>query len=102
MTDFADLVLDTGAPVGDAAVEVPGLTENVSPLSTVGGVILVNAIKAEVAAQLTAEKVAPQSSKPKMGCPPPAAPVLSVVAMRMPSRPVSLITAAGIGTMPAF
>ena len=50
--DFSDYLLDTGAPVGDAAVEVSGLGEKVAPLSTVGGVMLVNAIKAEVAQRL--------------------------------------------------
>ena len=50
--DFSDYLLDTGAPVGDAAVEVNGLVEKVAPLSTVGGVMLVNAIKAEVAVRL--------------------------------------------------
>jgi uncharacterized phosphosugar-binding protein len=53
LTDFADLVLDTGAPVGDAMVRVPGLDTPVSPGSTVGGVLLVNSIKAEVARLLT-------------------------------------------------
>jgi uncharacterized phosphosugar-binding protein len=52
--DFADLVLDTGAPAGDAMVRVPGLDTPVSPGSTVGGCVLVNMIKAEVAARLTA------------------------------------------------
>ena len=51
--DFADLVLDTGAPVGDAMVRVDGLETPVSPGSTVGGCVVVNAIKAEVAARLT-------------------------------------------------
>jgi uncharacterized phosphosugar-binding protein len=54
LTDFADLILDTGAPVGDAMVRVPGLDMPVSPGSTVGGCLLVNGIKAEVAARLTA------------------------------------------------
>ena len=54
LQDFADLVLDTGAPVGDAMVRVPGLDTPVAPGSTVGGCLLVNAIKAEVAARLTA------------------------------------------------
>lgn len=54
LTDFADLVLDTGAPVGDAMVRVPGLETPVAPGSTVGGCMVVNAIKAEVAARLTA------------------------------------------------
>jgi uncharacterized phosphosugar-binding protein len=53
LPDFADLVLDTGAPVGDAMVHVAGLETPVSPGSTVGGCLLVNAIKAEVAERLT-------------------------------------------------
>lgn len=53
LQDFSDLVLDTGAPVGDAMVRVDGLDTPVAPGSTVGGCMLVNAIKAEVAARLT-------------------------------------------------
>jgi uncharacterized phosphosugar-binding protein len=53
LQDHADLVLDTGAPVGDAMVPIEGLDTPVSPGSTVGGCLLVNAIKAEVAARLT-------------------------------------------------
>jgi uncharacterized phosphosugar-binding protein len=52
--DFADLTLDTGAPVGDAMVYVDGLDTPVSPGSTVGGVMIINSIKAEVARLLTA------------------------------------------------
>lgn len=52
--DFADLILDTGAPVGDAMINVPGLDTPVSPGSTVGGAMIVNCIKAEVAHLLTA------------------------------------------------
>jgi uncharacterized phosphosugar-binding protein len=51
---FADLVLDTGAPVGDAMVRVPGLETPVAPGSTIGGCLLVNCLKAEVALRLTA------------------------------------------------
>jgi len=54
LTDFADLVLDTGAPVGDAMVNIEGLDTPVAPGSTVGGCLIVNSIKAEVAARLTA------------------------------------------------
>jgi uncharacterized phosphosugar-binding protein len=50
--DFADLVLDTGAPVGDAMTAIDGMDTPVSPGSTVGGCMLVNALKAEIAAQL--------------------------------------------------
>src|SRR6478672_6526106 len=53
LTDFADLVLDSGAPVGDSMITVPGLITPVSPGSTVGGVIIINSIKAEVAGLLT-------------------------------------------------
>jgi uncharacterized phosphosugar-binding protein len=52
--DFADLVLDTGAPAGDAVVRIPGLETPVAPGSTVGGCMLVNCLKAEIAARLTA------------------------------------------------
>jgi uncharacterized phosphosugar-binding protein len=54
LQDFADLVLDTGAPVGDAMVRIPGLDTPVAPGSTIGGCLLINCIKAEVAARLTA------------------------------------------------
>jgi len=53
LTDYADLVLDTGAPVGDASVKIPGLETPVSPISTVGGAIVINCIKAETARLLT-------------------------------------------------
>ncbi len=53
LQDFADLVLDTGAPVGDAMVSIEGLDSPVAPGSTVGGCLLVNGIKAEVALRLT-------------------------------------------------
>lgn len=54
LQDFADIVLDTGAPVGDAMVTISGLETPVAPGSTVGGCLLINAIKAEVAQRLTA------------------------------------------------
>jgi uncharacterized phosphosugar-binding protein len=51
--DVADLTLDTGAPPGDAMVHIEGLETPVAPGSTIGGCLLVNAIKAEVADRLT-------------------------------------------------
>jgi uncharacterized phosphosugar-binding protein len=53
LPDCADLVLDTGAPAGDAMVQIDGLETPVSPGSTVGGCILINCLKAEVAHRLT-------------------------------------------------
>lgn len=54
LQDFSNLVLDTGAPVGDAMVKLEGLDTPVAPGSTVGGCLLVNSIKAEVAQRLIA------------------------------------------------
>lgn len=53
LQDFSALVLDTGAPIGDAMVKIEDLDTPVAPGSTVGGCLLINAIKAEVAARLT-------------------------------------------------
>jgi uncharacterized phosphosugar-binding protein len=53
LQDVSDLVLDTGAPVGDAMVSIEGLSTPVAPGSTIGGCMLVNAVKSEVALRLT-------------------------------------------------
>jgi len=53
LQDFSDRVLDTGAPPGDAMVAIDGLDTPVAPGSTIGGCLLINAIKAEVADRLT-------------------------------------------------
>lgn len=53
LTDCADLVLDTGAPAGDAMVQIDGLDTPVAPGSTVGGCIVINCLKAEIATRLT-------------------------------------------------
>ncbi|APQ18308.1 sugar isomerase domain-containing protein [Maribacter hydrothermalis] len=49
LTDFADYVLDTGAPLGDAMIYLDGLDSPVAPGSTLGGVLLINCLKAEIA-----------------------------------------------------
>jgi uncharacterized phosphosugar-binding protein len=53
LSDFADLVLDSGAPAGDSMIYIDGLQTPVSPGSTVGGIMIVNTIKAELAKLLT-------------------------------------------------
>jgi len=53
LTDVVDLVLDTGAPIGDAMVHIPKLETPVAPGSTVGGCMLINALKSEIAHRLT-------------------------------------------------
>jgi uncharacterized phosphosugar-binding protein len=54
LSDFADIILDTGAPVGDSMIYIDGLVTPVAPGSTIGGAVLVNCIKAELAGLLTA------------------------------------------------
>ncbi len=53
LSDYADLMLDTGAPIGDAMITIENLQTPVAPGSTVGGCMIINAIKAEVAHRLT-------------------------------------------------
>lgn len=53
LSDFADLVLDSGAPAGDSMIHIEGLETPVAPGSTVGGVMIINCIKAELAKLLT-------------------------------------------------
>jgi uncharacterized phosphosugar-binding protein len=48
LPDLCDVVLDNGAPVGDAAVEVPGCPQRIGPLSSLTGIALVNALTVEV------------------------------------------------------
>lgn len=57
--ELCDLVIDEGAPYGDAAVAVPGFPEKTGPLSTVLGCTVVNALVCEVIARLVARDVAP-------------------------------------------
>ncbi|MFT4568483.1 MAG: putative phosphosugar-binding protein [Saprospiraceae bacterium] len=54
LIDFADYVLNTGAPLGDAMLTIEGMDTPVSPGSTLGGVMIVNSLKAEIAALLLA------------------------------------------------
>lgn len=49
LVDFADYILDTGAPLGDAMIYLDGLDSPVAPGSTLGGVLMINCLKAEIA-----------------------------------------------------
>ncbi len=44
LCDLADVVLDNGAPKGDACVALPGTELKVGPISTITGCLLVNAL----------------------------------------------------------
>lgn len=59
LIDHCDVVLDNGAPAGDAAVAIEGFAQPVGPLSTVLGCALVNALVCAVASNLTARGVEP-------------------------------------------
>jgi len=54
LAEVCDLVLDNGAPAGDAVVALAGVPVRVGPLSSVGGIVVVNALVAEAAARLAA------------------------------------------------
>lgn len=59
LVDLADIVLDNGAPPGDAMLEVAGSALKVGPASTVIGASILNAIFSDVAARLMATGDAP-------------------------------------------
>lgn len=53
LQDFCEIVLDSGAPIGDAMIKIEGLETPVSPGSTIGSCMIINSIKAELANILT-------------------------------------------------
>lgn len=59
LADLADVVLDNGAPPGDAVVGIAGSELKVGPVSTAVGVAILNAVLADVAETLSAEGNAP-------------------------------------------
>lgn len=61
LIDVADVVIDNRTPVGDCAVELPGLDWNTGPLSTVTGAVIINMIRCE-----TAQKLLERGYKPVM------------------------------------
>lgn len=59
LIDLCEVVIDNCAPAGDAAVAVPGFRQKVSPLSTVTGCAIVNALVAETVARLVERGIDP-------------------------------------------
>lgn len=59
LPDVAEITLDNCTPAGDALVKIDGLDYPVSPGSTIGYAVLVNALKSAVAAKLTAMEQPP-------------------------------------------
>lgn len=54
LADLCDVVIDNGAPYGDAAVDVPGFAQKIAPLSSVTGCAIANALVVEVVEGLVA------------------------------------------------
>ncbi len=59
LMDYADYIIDTCVPIGDAAVTIDNLPYPVSPTSTIANTLIVNLIKARVAELLTQMNKAP-------------------------------------------
>jgi uncharacterized phosphosugar-binding protein len=58
--ELADIVIDNGGVVGDAAVEISGFSQRVSPTSTVVGAAALNAIVAETVQRLVDRGITPE------------------------------------------
>jgi uncharacterized phosphosugar-binding protein len=59
LTDVADVILDNGAPVGDSLLELQGLPNKTGPFSTVGGAMVMNLLRCEVAQRLVDRGIEP-------------------------------------------
>jgi uncharacterized phosphosugar-binding protein len=59
LMDVADVTLDNGAPVGDSLLELEGCRHKTGPFSTVGGSLVMNMLRVEVARRLVARGVEP-------------------------------------------
>ncbi len=59
LAELCDIVIDNGAPYGDAAVAIPGFPQRVGPLSTVTGCAVANALVTAVVAQLVQRGITP-------------------------------------------
>jgi uncharacterized phosphosugar-binding protein len=59
LLDIADVVLDNGAPVGDSLLEIEGCRNKTGPFSTVGGALVMNMLRCEVAQRLMDRGIEP-------------------------------------------
>jgi uncharacterized phosphosugar-binding protein len=59
LMDVADLVLDNGAPVGDSLVSIEGCKHKTGPFSTIGGALVLNMLRCEVARRLAERGLEP-------------------------------------------
>lgn len=59
LTDVADVILDNGAPVGDTLVALEGAPGKTGPFSTLGGAMVMNLLRCEVAQRLADRGIEP-------------------------------------------
>src|SRR5262245_62946660 len=59
LTDIADITLDNGAPVGDSLLALDGCRHKTGPFSTLGGALIMNMLRVEVARRLAARGIEP-------------------------------------------
>jgi uncharacterized phosphosugar-binding protein len=59
LTDVADVILDNGAPVGDCLLELAGCENRTGPFSTLGGALVMNLLRCEVAQRLLDRGIEP-------------------------------------------
>jgi uncharacterized phosphosugar-binding protein len=59
LTDVADVVLDNGAPIGDSLLAIEGCRNKTGPFSTLGGALVMNMLRCEVAQRLMDRGVEP-------------------------------------------
>jgi len=57
--EVADLVIDNMVPPGDAAFELPGLTQKIGPVSTILNAVILHAIIIQVASEMLQRGVTP-------------------------------------------
>jgi uncharacterized phosphosugar-binding protein len=59
LLDVADVILDNGAPQGDTILPLEGSPSKTGPFSTLGGALVMNMLRCEVAARLVARGIEP-------------------------------------------
>jgi uncharacterized phosphosugar-binding protein len=59
LLDVADVVLDNGAPVGDCLLALDGTVQKTGPFSTIGGAMVMNLLRCEVARRLLDRGIEP-------------------------------------------
>jgi uncharacterized phosphosugar-binding protein len=59
LQDVADVVLDNGAPVGDSLLAIEGCQNKTGPFSTLGGAMVLNMLRCEVAQRLMDRGIEP-------------------------------------------